>query len=1170
MKKRVWKMSVKLCALALFTGLQCAVMDASAQRKISVEADSVTYLELFGKIREQTGLTVVYSNNELDKNKKVAARFVGEDIRQVMDKVLKGTGLGYDLEKELVVIKKLQQGNNGGTVRLMGRVVDSHKMPLPGVTVVVKGTSVGVATDVNGRFELLLEGENPVLCFSFIGMETKEVAVGDRSFVEIVLEEKVENLEEVVLTGYQTISKERSTGSYDMISKKDLDKPSTSIAQRLVGTVAGVNTSLTAEGTPSFVIRGQGTFLGSSPLVVVDGFVINGGFNSINPNDVESVTILKDAAAASIWGARASNGVIVVTTKKGKKNAEETGSGLDVQFSAFVKLASKTDVDYLRNQASSAETVEWEKMTFGKYGYTPLNSNSSFAVLKKYYHRKYTQGQILYNRFFYNEISEEEMNEGLERLSRLDNMKQIEEHLLRRPINQQYNLSLSGATDRMNNYVSLLYSRDLSRYQKDNDDAFQFDYRGRMGLAKWLDLNVAAMARYAKEISGGVNASTIQALGPYDMLLDEEGNYTDLSHLRIYKPMIDGVVSKESFPYEDWSYNPIKEMKNTKIQTKNIQARFQVGLTFKLLEGLTLDSKLQYELWQSDTRSLYNEDTYLVRSTVNMASTWNTSTGKITANLPTGSILDQEKTVLNTYNFRNQLNFNRTFADRHAVNFIVGLEISEQKNKGYEYPRSYGYDDKHLTVGIFPNGPGVGTTMKNWLGNSQTFDYVNKFSERTDRYFSVYGNVAYTYDDKYTVSGSVRTDASNFITDDPSYRYSPFWSVGVAWNMMREDFLQEPEWINLLRLRATYGFNGNSDNSTSVKPLISMNGYNGTTGELGAEIASKGNPLLRWERTGVFNLGTDFAFWNNKLYGKLDYYRKHGKDILAEISIPMVNGTDAAIFNNAEIINNGFEFELSSRQKVVGGLMWEGSVNFAYNHNKVKKLFRSAANYWVLVGSGGTMYVEGKPVNALYSYRYGGVRNVGTETDPRMLPVILLTEDNVLPITGTTDMDGLDFCEYQGTTVAPYTMGMSHRFTYKNFDLAFTLTGKFGHVFRRTGFNFPGEGAYPNKLLSEVMNADPERMVGLPERDTDKMWSSDMTGYMNYLTERANNVRLQELTLSYSLPRAFLSKIGFTRATVYVQGNHLFTIKGSKEDPEFLYARLRLLPSCTFGLRVGF
>lgn len=1046
--------------------------------------------------------------------------------------------------------------------QVSGIVIDEKGEALIGATVVLKGTTIGTVTDIDGKF-VLNANDNDLLLVSFVGYITQEFRINGKNNLKIVLKEDSKILNEVVVTGYQTISKERATGSFDIIRQKDMDRPSVNIGKSLLGKVPGLSATQSSDGeVTNFVIRGQGGLLtNTAPLLVVDGFPVEGGLSSINPNDVESISVLKDAAAASIWGARASNGVIVVTTKKAKENK------LTVEVTSQLKIGSSVDLDYLRNSASSEDAVEYEKSLFGKYGIKEFGSNTDFSNFKSAVNYTYSQVGILRNKNVSGEISDQQFNAELERLKQLDNSSQLKDAFYQQPVYQQYNIAIHGGTERMKNFVSLMYSQNDPVLKNTSSENWQFNYRGNMQVFKWLDVSISSYMQYSK--NNGTASNNINSYAPYDMLYNPDGSYANLNHLKLYAPMVDAMVPKDLFPYNDWSYNPIEEMNNTNTESKQLNGRFQVGLNFKLMKGLTFDSKLQYERIQTDNRSLYNENTFYVRNKVNTSTSWAGVNDKISQNIPSGSIMQLSNTIKESFNFRNQLNFNRIIAEKHALNGIAGIEISQMKSNNTNYAPTYGYDPDHLTVGIFPNGT---KGLKDWVGNDLTIDYINKFAYHLDRYFSAYGNIAYTYDDKYSVSASVRADASNFITDDPKYRYSPFWSVGLSWNLMNEEFMKPYTFIDFLKPRITYGSNGNSDSSTSVIPLISLDGYNQISGDLEASIWSKGNPSLRWERTNTLNFGFDYGLFNNKLYGKFDFYTKQGYDILGDVSIPMINGATSAVFNNAEISNNGFEVLIGSELDITKDLKWNGSFTLGYNKNKVKKLASTSVPYWWLSGEGvsGNFFVEGKPIGQMYSYIYGGVKNVGTDGSPRYLPTIKLNDNEYMPFGGNTTYDGLDFMEYQGTTVAPINVGMTHSFSYKNFDLSMTFTGKFGHVFRRTGFNYPTSYRTPNAQLEEVMSGDPEKIVPMPLQDNDDLASWTRAGYMSYLTSSANHVRLQELLLSYNLPSTWLSKVSMSKLTLYFQGNNLFTIKSTEEDPEFQYGSFRIQPSYTFGLKCTF
>lgn len=346
----------------------------------------------------------------------------------------------------------------------------------------IKGTTQGVATYHDGTFGLMItKGEKITLVFSFVGMQTKEVVVSDADkMLEVILEAVVEDLQEVVVTGYSVLPKERSTGSINVISKQQLDKPATNFASRLIGTTAGLASTLDAEGNPTFEIRGQTSlYANAQPLLVVDGFPVEGGFNSINPNDVASVTILKDAAAASIWGARAANGVIVVTTKKA-----EAGNRLKIELSAFVKVSPKLDLDYINPLASSLETIDYEVKGFDRWGTIQNNGN-----LQQDYYRAYSQGLTALNEHRLGNISEKDRDDILNSLRKNDNRDQIRRYMLAVPFSQQYNLTISSASQRSNNVLSLMFSDHQSRFKNTDSQEYMLNYRNMAEVTKWMDFS---------------------------------------------------------------------------------------------------------------------------------------------------------------------------------------------------------------------------------------------------------------------------------------------------------------------------------------------------------------------------------------------------------------------------------------------------------------------------------------------------------------------------------------------------------------------------------------------------------------------------------------------------------------------------------------------------------
>lgn len=1054
---------------------------------------------------------------------------------------------------------------------MSGTIVDESGLPIIGATiVVVDEPSKGIISDIDGKFVLSDVDSDGELQVSYVGMTTLVVPVEGKTVHIIVLYDDSELLEEVVVTGYQTISRERATGSYNLIKTDQIEKPATNIGQRLIGAASGVQATTDADGNVSFEIRGQSSLMAAAqPLIVVDGFAIQGGLSSVNPNDVQDITILKDAAATSIWGARSANGVIVITTKSGARDR-----GLTVNFNSFLKYAPKIDLDYLSPLASSSEIIDYEQRGFSSdfFGgpWLPIpNSNTSLTG-------SYSQAVEAMNEHRLGFLSDDELNSILNRLRGSDNRGQIKDLMLQNPFTQQYNLSIASRWERTSNYVSLMYENKKSNYKGTDDEKYNISFRTNANIFKWLDFSFIGTFIMDNRNNNG----EMYTGSRYHMLLDENGNRTSLPSM-FYWPNIERHVPHGSFPYQDWSYNPLTEVENRDRKTNTLNSRVQAGLTFKLIDGLVLDTKFQYEMLNAETRNYYREKSYFVRQLVNTTSTWDRTTNEVRANLPKGGMLDQSRTERTSYNWRNQLTFNKEFFGRDQFSAIAGTEIQNIVYKTFGHPRTYGYDDDRLTVGTFPNGAGGSGALqlRNWLGSTQTFAYTNSFSYATDRYVSLYANAAYTIHGKYTLSGSARTDASNLITDDPKYRYAPFWSVGASWNLSKEDFMSNYHWIDRLMVRATYGYNGNVDKSTSFMPLISVTGsQNIYIQDYTASISSHGNPTLRWEKTGSVDLGIDFDLLKGKLFGKFDFYNKKGRDLIVSMSIPAVNGSRTQRLNMAEMTNRGFELELGTTNKLSGNnIVWTGSVNFSYNHNVIDKLFKTTYNAYDLYGGGTPAYVQGYNANTLWAFKYAGVVNQGTQSDPDWQPMVQGKGDELYGFGGWTPGDGRDYMLDMGTKVAPVGIGFINTFKIYDFDLSFIFTGKFGHKFNGLAFNYPsmtGGGALPNKLYSEVLNADPSKMVPIPfDKAEPRYYFWDrFYPYLDYRVQSANHVRMQELNIAYNVNPLLLRKIGLRSVKVYGQANNLFVLTNNKynEDPEFPMGTLNPRPTVTFGLNLTF
>ncbi|WP_299671859.1 SusC/RagA family TonB-linked outer membrane protein [uncultured Polaribacter sp.] len=1195
--KRLFMFLMRTFIFLVCTSLMALSPDGSfSQERVKINADKqVSVDEVFKLIKTQTKYSFLYPEYLFTNAPKVALKkgsiTVGKLLQQSIPKGKFNIMLGID---NCITIKKKSQSQQK---QISGTVTSKGGSPLPGVTILIKGTNKGLSTNFEGQYQITVPDAASVLVFSFLGYQTQEVLVGNQTVIHISLEEDITLLKEVVVvsTGYQEISRERATGAFESVNKKQLEKPASSISERLVGMVAGLQSTVNADGSIDFEIRGQSSlYADQQPLIVLDGFPVEDGFNTINPNDVESITVLKDAAAASIWGAKAGNGVIVITTKKAKKGK------INVSISSFVRTSSKLDLDYVLGRATSTETIEYEQQGFDSsffgspFGGPPGDSQRELSP--------FSQAIVAMNEARLGRISNAQRDATLNRLSSLNNKSQIEKYLLQVPITKQYNINISGGNEKMANSLSLLFEDGQSFFQGDEAKKYLINYNNNVKLTSKLDFDFAAMMQYndanndsGRIVIGNPNRqstpfpgqdmlNTIRTLAPWDMLVNDDGSLTDMSYLKYYRPNLDTYVPFDEFPYSDWSYNPIEEVRNRDLHTEQLNARVQAGLTYSFFDGLKLSSRIQYERFKTSVNNYFNDKTFDVREFVNETSGPEWQSGGTPSQLvPSGGILQQSEGTTTAYNFRNQLSFSRVFAEKHAIDFIAGSEISDRVSKFKKSPDAFGYNDKTLS-----NSP----LLKD-LDSSVLWDFspsrfadffynfnltpVYDFQENTIRLFSLYSNLNYTFDGRYSITGSYRTDASNIISDDPKFRYNPFWSVGLGWQIANEPFMESITWINKLTLRGTYGANGNIDRSTSYRPLINLlSTLDPVTQERQARISDFGNPTLRWEKTNTYNIGIDFSLLKNAFYGSVDIYNKKGNDLIVEQSISAVNGTDNQKFNNGKMLNKGFEIQLGATVPISeNDVVWSGSLNFAHNDNKITSFFRNNYQSYDLWGGPTSSYVEGFDANTLWSFRYAGLVNTGTEDNPNLMPSLFGEDDVKLTFTNFPSGNAINYMENQGTLVAPTTVGMRNSFKIYDFDLSFIVTAKFGHVFRRQSFNYNpliSGNSMVNEKYSEVVNGDPSKIIPIPDQEFWYFFYDRFYPFMNYLTEDASHIRFQEVNLTYSLADAIVKNLGLNTFDIYGQANNLGVILWNDfgEDPEFPKESIRPQATFTFGIHLTF
>lgn len=986
--------------------------------------------------------------------------------------------------------------------------------------------------------------------------------------------DSVPELEEVLVTGYRTISRERAAGSYEIVTSKEIEKRHTlSTSSIFDGIVAGMQGQSDGRGGTRFSIRGIGTMYADElPLIVVDGFPLIdipdwqysrsaalAALEKISPNDIESVTVLKDAAAASIWGARASNGVVVIKTKGGTSN----GQKLEVRASTQLSFSGKRDVDHLTNMATSANTVNYLR-TLSERGWdTSMYYGDQYSLKEPV-----SWAELYLYKGQYGMMSPEEVDAALSRLASLDNRKQIKKYMLQSPVTSQTNASVGYNNGGYQSNLSLQYQYDYGDFIGKSNNQFMINWNNKYRFNKHLAVNVGLHLQSAKAKSSVINENDLTKISPYEMLLDDNGNY--VPQVGIVNPdVIANYFDVSQLAYNNLDYNILQEARNTNNVKKNLGYRAQVGLQWDIVDGLTFNSRFQYEGNKFNTKTTYGEESFFTRWNVDYLTPtdWDGTILGPSA-LPKGDISYKQEGKYESWVFRNDFTYNHTFADKHELTAILGNEVSKYKRHLWNLP--YTYAGTTPVFGYYGSLAGYEDIIEGLPENGK--QYLSETWEN-NRFVSFYGNASYTYDNRYTLTASARSDASNLIVSKAKYRWSPFWSVGAMWNLTGEDFLKDNGVLDLLKLRVTYGRTGNTSSYSSARVTVSSASYmDAATGLYPTNISDYGNHMLRWEKTATTNIGLDFSMFKHKIWGSFDFYRKYGDDLLGRTDMPTATGMAEQVLNNAHITNTGFEASLHGRTKI-GKLQLGADLTYSYNKNKITSLNWAMTDLSSYLN---TSYAEGYAMYPIFAFDYAGLADDG-------IPQVRDVDGNILRIDDRSlfygDPDKLMF--YQGTKVAPHTMGLQLRSGFAGFELSALFSGRFGHKIQMPTFDFVTPTGFSkifvNAQVDDALNG--KAAMSMPEDGaavdgwTYMFWNT-YSPFMNTSVEDASYIYCKEIVLNYNIPRPFLSKLKLSEADVFVKAENvglIWTANSKDYHPEYLpgidYAPMT---SWQFGLNVKF
>lgn len=1142
--------------VCLFYGLSAEVL---SQQKVSMELGDATIKEVLTEFQKQTGQIVIYSSEKLDTHRKVEANFKNVDAATFLTAILSECGMTYKMMDDYILIVPKSEDKALPQVKeqqIKGVVVDHKGGALPGVSVRIKGTTVGVATDIAGKFLIKVpEIKDLVLVFSFIGMEPQEITYKGQPDLKVVMKDASTQMDEVVVTGYQEIKKERMTGSTETITSKDIvNKGYTTIEEALKGSMAGVNT-MSISGRPGaqaqIRIRGINSLTGSSdPMWIIDGMPLQGdvpeismggtefqesvltsGIGNIPPDDIESITVLKDAAATAVYGSRAANGVIVVKTKRGIAG----DSYINVSGSYSLSEAPKNHFPMM----NSLEKIAFERGIYEDFPGLNLGGRV-YQLLKK------ADNGV---------ISRAEAEAEIQRLGKINT--DWYDEIFRVGKSQSYSVSLSGGNERTQYYASASYSSQEGVMPNNKYETLGGSMKLTHDFNERLRINVDLRSTVRKDRATGSSVDPLSYAtfaNPYERPYDENGDY---EYDRSYSSSLSTL--KDGYKYD---FNILKDMNENTTRTQYVSNQLNVKLEYKIIEGLMFSTMgtLAYSTSHMTKELVPGSYSSKLYSWVQ-----NIYAEGETPDYFNNGRLDESTSRQQGWTIRNQLEFARGFSDGdHYVNAFIGQEVSSQK--GYAFSSMMPEWSPIYGVGSYPDLTGIEINSSMKLGD------FGSHKETQDRSVSFFATGSYSYKDRYVVSGSARLDGADIIGTDN--RFSPLWNVSGKWNLHNENFMKDVYFINQLAIRGSYGYTGSIDrNALPFSLLIKNYSYNNYTYD-GIKLMDEyqpSNPSIKWQKKEDRNIGIDLSMLDNRLNLTVNYYRNDTRNLLDTKTLGVSSGRPSVTANVASLRNTGWEISFRSLNVKTEDFAWTTSFNFTKNENVVTETFYKSLED-ISVNTNSTfegmyhLYIQGESTRAFYGYKFAGVDPAtggalayvdGFHEDGRRMGTLYKDGKYVLNMDGTQYADELYKARgYLGEGYPPYTGGFGTQFNYKRLSLSANFAFAAGHRVR-SFLDYAG-GTVSNSAKN-VMKREANRwrkpgdVTDIPKYVNGR--SSYLYDLYDLRFDTGNYLKCTNISLGYNLPQKICNKLLLTRARFNFNISNLFTwTKYRGTDPENMKA----------------
>ncbi|MCE8924709.1 SusC/RagA family TonB-linked outer membrane protein [Bacteroides ovatus] len=1163
-----------------------------SEKRISLEFKNERLADAFKKIEAASGYKFIFNYEDIFVYG-VTGIIKNKTVTETLDEVIGKKPLVYKINGKFITIA-LKPGSPEAAAKarlcqLDGVVIDENKQPLPGAHVIIEGTKWVTTTDINGAYSFLIENDaSYTIRISYLGMEMKQVKVtvekgiANKKVSPIMLKESDATLNEVVITGYQVMNRRESASAVSSIKAADIMVQGVgSIDQMLQGTIPGMavmNTSGEPSATPRIRIRGNATINGNkSPVWVVDGvileqdvpftasdinsedaeYLIGNAISGVNPQDIESITVLKDASATAIYGVKAANGVIVVTTKKGKAGRPIITYNGNMTVNTRPSYSNYHLMNSQERVAFSKQLVD-AGYTFGRVPYGPTYEASYEALMNK-------------------DITLDEFKTQVSDMQ-VRNTDWFD-HLFRNSITQTHNVNVSGGTDQVTYYVSASY-QDIQGSSK------QSDSRKFTTLAKFsaeINKHISFMTKI--DFTTTSNSGYATGVNPFDYAYTKSRTIpaynTDDSYYMTYEKS--GALGTESV-----GYNILKELENTGKSSKMDDFNALLQLNVKLIRGLTYEGTFSWQNGNTYTRDWATAESYEIgkireydygRYTAYDDAYW-------TSALPYGGRLAQSNIRKTGYTIRNQITYNQLLQNAHHVTLMGGIETRRVAYKGFS---STGY-------GWIPD---FGEQFNPVMTDKYIADYAEKNAtdpSNTNSFTQVasfYGVGSYSYDERYILNANFRSDGSNKFGSNPKYRWLPTYSFAVKWNLMNEAFMEDVSLLNVLSLRASYGIQGNIHEDSTPYLIVTTGDRDNILGLPISKISKLPNPDLRWEKTHSWNVAVDFALLKGRIRGGLDIYGKKTSDLIMSKAVASSNGRSLLYYNAGKMTNKGFEGFINAGLLKTKDWEWRLGVNFSRNVNEITYANPENMSDVEVVNKmlGGTLAVEGAPIGSLYAYEFAGLnQDIGYP--------MFYTKDGKVSIKGNKSDMSLVRC---GSIFPKLTGGFDTQVNYKNFSLSMNFTYSIGSVARIPDY-FTGNNYYIDPLsnlstdwLASWKQAGDQTVfpTAFNSNAQDNYFSTEqgkvydtfdstkgvaipayqMYNYSDIRVAKADFLKLKMVALSYTFPKHLISHLNISSLMLRMQVTNLFTIADKKWnglDPETNGTGIPQLPTYSLGVNISF